>query len=102
MNKAIYQLLALCQKARKLVSGEFAVKQSVLEEKVYLVIVTEDASANTKKLFHDKCSYRKIPCIIWGDRSTLGQIIGKEERVVVGITDEKLAYNLMGKIKNAE
>jgi ribosomal protein L7Ae-like RNA K-turn-binding protein len=102
MNKKIYQLIGLCQKARKIVSGEFAVKQSVLDHKVFLVLVTQDASLNTKKLFQDKCAYRQIPCLVWGSREELGRILGKEERVVVGVTDEKLAYNLMEKIKMIE
>ncbi len=32
MENKIYQMIALCQKARKLVAGEFACKKAVLEE----------------------------------------------------------------------
>ncbi|MGL4737493.1 MAG: L7Ae/L30e/S12e/Gadd45 family ribosomal protein [Cellulosilyticaceae bacterium] len=101
-NQRIYQLLGLCQKARKLVSGEFSVKQAVLSEETHLVIVSTDASDNTKKFFHDKCSYRKIPQVLWGTREAMGQILGKEERVVVGILDEKLAQKMLTMIQNGE
>ena len=30
-DQRVYQLIGLCQKARKLISGEFAVKQAVLD-----------------------------------------------------------------------
>lgn len=93
-DQRIYQLIGLCQKARKLISGEFAVKQAVLSQAVKLVIVTEDASDNTIKLFNDKCNYRNIPYIQWGNRTDLGKILGKEARVVVGIVDEKLAEKI--------
>ncbi len=93
-NKKVYQLLGLCQKGRNVVSGEFSVKQAVLQETAFLVIVTNEASDNTKKLFQDKCSYRNITCVVWGNSEELGRCLGKEHRVVVGITDEKLATKL--------
>lgn len=99
-DQRVYQLIGLCQKARKLVSGEFAVKQAVLGEEAKLVLITQDASANTIKLFKDKCSYRNIPYIQWGDRSILGKMLGKETRVVVGILDDKLAEKIATMIKS--
>lgn len=98
-SKKIFGLIGICQKARKLVAGEFAVKQAVLESKAQLVIVTRDASDNTKKLFLDKSSYRGIICLVWGTREELGQVLGKEERVVVGILDIQLAAKLEAMIK---
>lgn len=99
-DQRIYQLIGICQKARKLISGEFAVKQAVLSEAVKLVIVTEDASDNTTKLFSDKCKYRNIPYVKWGNRTDLGKILGKETRVAIGIVDDKLAEKIAEMIKN--
>lgn len=90
----IYQLIGICQKARKLVSGEFPCKQAVLSNRACLVIVAEDASENTKKLFKDKCIYRKIQCIFWGKKEKLGNILGKEQRAVIAILDKNLALKL--------
>lgn len=101
-NQKIYQLLALCQKGRNVISGEFSVKQAVLSNEAYLVIVTEDASENTKKLFNDKCSFRNIECLIWGTRSEMGYMLGKEERVAAAILDKKLAEKIALMIKNDE
>ncbi|ONI46426.1 hypothetical protein AN641_00135 [Candidatus Epulonipiscioides gigas] len=99
MNK-IYQLLSLSQKGRNLVSGEFSVKQAVLDNQVFLVIVSTEASNNTKKLFNDKCNYRHIPIKIWGRNELLGKCLGKEYRVVIGITNEKLAIKILELIEN--
>ncbi len=93
-DKKVYQLLGLCQKGHNLVSGEFAVKQGVLNQEVFLVIVANEASNNTKKLFQDKCSYRAIPCKVWGSSEEIGRSVGKPYRVVVGVTNEKLATKL--------
>lgn len=101
-NLRIYQLIGISQKARRIVSGEFAVKQSVLAMESYLVIIAEDASAKTKKLFKDKCSYRNIPCIEWGTKEGLGHILGKETRAAVGITDKALATKIQIMIQNME
>ena len=87
----IYQILGLCQKAGKLFSGEFAVKQAVINKEAILVIVAEDASENTKKLFSDKCLFRNISCVEWGTKEALGKSLGKEMRAVVGILDDGFA-----------
>ncbi|MHC1750524.1 MAG: L7Ae/L30e/S12e/Gadd45 family ribosomal protein [Cellulosilyticaceae bacterium] len=99
-DKKIYQMIGLCQRARLLVTGEFAVKQAVLGEKAHLVIVTTDASENTKKLFRDKSAYRNIKCIEWGNRAAMSQILGKEQRVAVAILDEKFAKKIDSLIEN--
>ncbi len=101
-DKRVYQLLGLCQKGRNLVSGEFAVKQSVLSQEAFLVIVANEASDNTTKLFFDKCTYRNIPCKKWGSSEEIGRSLGKPHRVVIGITDEKLALKLMQMIDNMQ
>lgn len=91
MRHKIYQMLGICQKAGKIAAGEFAAKEAVLGKKAYLVIVAEDASKNTKKLFHDKSSYRNIVCMEWGTKEQLGSILGKEPRAVIALLDENLA-----------
>lgn len=94
MENRIYQMLGLCQKARGLVAGEFAAKKAVLEKEAQLVLVATDASQNTKKLFHDKSSYRNIPCVEWGTKEKLGNMIGKEPRAVIAIVDVNFATKI--------
>ncbi|MDG5788991.1 YlxQ family RNA-binding protein [Evansella sp. AB-P1] len=81
-------MLGLASRARKLVTGEELVIKAIQKQKVHLVIVSEDASINTKKKVSDKCTFYNIPYIIKGDRGTLGRAIGKDERVIIGIEDK--------------
>ena len=102
MENKIYQMISLCQKARKLAAGEFAAKQAVMDKKALLVIIATDASNNTKKLFNDKCAYRNIICVEWGTKDQLGKFLGKEERAVVAIIDEGLANKISEMLKSIQ
>lgn len=83
----IHSLLGLAMRAGKLVSGEDATLLDLKKNKLNLVIVAEDASNNTKKLFNDKSSYRKVECICFSNKEELGVSIGKASRAVIGIKD---------------
>lgn len=87
----MYSLLGLCQKAGKLVSGEFSCENAVKKMQAKLVLVAEDASSNTKKLFHDKCTYRKICMVEFGSKEELGKAIGKDLRASIAILDAGFA-----------
>ena len=50
-------MLSLAAKAGKVASGEFSVEKAVKSRKAYLVLVADDASENTKKLFRNMCSF---------------------------------------------
>jgi ribosomal protein L7Ae-like RNA K-turn-binding protein len=56
-----------------------------------LVIIAEDASGNTKKLFHDKCSFYEVPVYEFGTKESLGRAIGKDVRSSLAICDAGLA-----------
>ena len=62
MQNKILSLVGLAMKAGKVVSGEFSTEKAVKEGKASLVIVAEDASGNTKKLFLDKCDFIRCRC----------------------------------------
>ena len=81
----IYSLLGLAMRGRNLVSGEFQTEDAVKKGSAMLVIVAEDASANTKKLFHDKCSYYEVPVYEYGTKEELGWAIGRDLRSSVGV-----------------
>ncbi len=93
-SNKIYSLLGLCMRAGKLKSGEFAVLDAIRKHTAELVIVSEDASDNTKKQFNDKCSYYKVPIIFFGDKEELGHAIGKDVRTSLAITDQGFAQSL--------
>ena len=64
-NKVL-SLIGLSTKAGKIVSGEFSTEKAVKTGKAWLVIVSAEASDNTKKKFHNMCTYYEVPCYDFG------------------------------------
>jgi ribosomal protein L7Ae-like RNA K-turn-binding protein len=93
-EKKIFQMLGLAFRAGKLASGEFSVESAVKEGKAYLVIVAQDASENTVKLFSDKCAFYQVPMERAGDKESLGRALGKEVRASIAVLDEGLANKI--------
>lgn len=92
-NKAL-SMLGLAKRAGQVVSGEFSVEKAVRSGKAYLVIIAEDASANTRKNFTNMCTYYKLPLIFTGTKETLGHAIGCELRASAAVTDPGFARNI--------
>lgn len=82
-------------KAGRVVSGEFATDKSVKEGSAFLVLVSEDASDNTKKKFSNTCEFYGVPRYFFGTKDELGHAIGKEMRSSLAITDEGFAKSLI-------
>ena len=84
-------------KAGKTVFGTESTMDMLDKKKVKLLIIAKDSSERTIKNFKQKCEENKIPFFIFGDKDSLSKAIGKENKVVIGITDKNLA-NAMKKI----
>ena len=91
----IHSLLGIAMRAGKLVSGEDGTMIDLKKGKLNLVIVAEDASNNTKKLFKDKSAFRKVNYIELSTKSELGISIGKDSRAVIGIKDIGFAKKIV-------
>ena len=59
-RKKVLNLLGLATRAGKTASGEFMTEKAIKSGKAYLVIVSEEASDNTKKMFENSCAYYKV------------------------------------------
>ncbi|MBO5261275.1 MAG: ribosomal L7Ae/L30e/S12e/Gadd45 family protein [Coprococcus sp.] len=94
-NDKVYSLISLCARARRLTSGNFSVERAVKSRSAYVVIVATDASANTKKLFDQKCNYYKIPYYEYGNKEELGRYTGNEMRTSVAVLDEGFANQII-------
>ena len=88
-------LLSIAEKAGKTVSGSDAVMEEIRKKRAKLVILSEDASQNTRKQFQDKSAYREIPVIFLGNSEELGHALGKPPRVVVCVLDEGLSNSIL-------
>ena len=98
-NKVL-ALLGLAMRGKNLVSGEFQTIEAVKCGGVMVVFIGEDGSANTKKLFHNKCSFYEIPVYEYGTKEDLGRAIGKDLRSSVGVCDEGLANAIIAQLEN--
>lgn len=89
MNKTkALSMIGMAQKAGKVASGEFATEKAVKTGKAALVIVAEDSSDNTKKMFSNMCDFYKTPIYFFSDKEELGHAIGKQFRASLAIVDE--------------
>lgn len=98
-NNKVLSMLGLAQRARKLVSGEFATEKAVKCQEAVLVIVAGDASDNTKKMFSNMCAYYKVPILILENKEKLGHAIGKELRASVAILDSGFGKAIMSLVE---
>jgi ribosomal protein L7Ae-like RNA K-turn-binding protein len=101
MNK-IYSMIGLATRAGKTVSGEFSVEKAVKARKAKLVIVSEEAADNTKKLFRNKCDFYKIPVFVFGTKQDLGKASGNQMRTSVAITDEGFSKTIIKMLEDNE
>ena len=95
MNKEqVLNLLGLCQRARKLVSGELFSLEKIKSKEAKLVFLASDAGVNTQKRVRDKASFYEIP--IFDELSTdeLSKAIGKSNRKVVAVIDKGFAEKM--------
>lgn len=98
----VYSLLGIAMRGRNIVSGEFATESAVKDGSAALVIVADDASDNTKKLFSNKCSFYEVPYVVYGTKEELGHAMGKDLRSSLAITDYGMAQAVMRQLEETE
>ena len=84
----VLSLVSLATRAGKTASGEFCTEKEVKSGRAFLVLVADDASDNTKKMFTNMCTYYQVPFCCYGTKDELGPAIGKEIRASLAVTDE--------------
>lgn len=94
-SEKFFRMLGLAARMRGIAFGEGAAKDAIKAGKAYLVIVAADASDNTKKKFHNSCEFYSVRMIECGDKGTLGRQTGREFAVVLAITNQNIADELV-------
>ncbi len=95
----VYSLLGIAAKGHRLSSGEFQTMEAIKKGEAALVIIAEDASDNTRKLFADKASYYGVPTVMYGTKEDLGRAIGKDMRSSLGVCDAGLANAIIRQLE---
>ena len=83
----VLSMLGIAAKAGSVASGE------------YLVIVAQDASDNTKKMFRNMTDFYQVPMYEYSDKEMLGHFIGKEFRASLAVTNEGLSHSIEERLK---
>ena len=91
-------LIGLATKAGKTASGEISTEKAIKTGKAHLVVVSEEASDNTKKMFMNMCTYYKVPICYFGGMGELGHAMGKELRASLAVVDEGFARAIVKQI----
>lgn len=89
-------------RGRNLVSGEFQTMEAIKKGSAMLVIIAEDASDNTTKLFTDKCTFYEVPVFRYGTKEGLGRAVGKDLRSSMGVCDAGLADAIIKQLEEEE
>ena len=97
-DDAFLNFLGLAMRAGKVKSGESVILNEIKKKRLSLVLIAQDASENTKKTLTNKCNSYQTPYRIVSNRFELGEAVGKEVRVNIGITDQGFAKKLMAMI----
>lgn len=95
MKNKVSFMIGISQKAGKVKSGEFATENAVKDGSACLLLLSEDASDNTKKKFTNMASWHNVPIRTILTKTELGRAAGKGERSCMAITDEGLASNMI-------
>ena len=90
-REKIFGLLGLAARARKVASGGFMTEHSVKSGKSHMVLLSAEASDNTKKKFTKMCAHYKLPIYLFGTRDELGHSIGQESRICLSVDDAGFA-----------
>ncbi len=90
----VYSLIGLAYKANKVLYGVKAM-DAIKKRKCYLVVLSDDASDNTKKKVNDKCAYYQIPVKSNVSKEQLSKSIGKDNIVMVAICEEGFAKSIL-------
>lgn len=89
MNKKLSGSLGMAMRSRKLSLGD-GVLENIRNKKARLVLISEEASDNTKKKLTDKCHYYQIEYAFIDD-NLLNESIGTSNRKAVAIMEEGFA-----------
>ena len=69
-------------------------KKRYKQGKAFLLILAEDASANTAKKFRNMCAYYRVPLVSFLDKEDLGRAVGRDYRACLAVLDENLAREI--------
>jgi len=102
VTDAVANLLGLCRRAGKVISGETAVQNAFLKNEVRLLILAADASKRSQEKFIQLAKENNVPAFCYSSKNELGFLLGKAPRTAVAVIDEQLARGIAGAMERGE
>jgi len=96
------RLISLGQRAGKIASGTFAVKNNLKRGMVKLLIIAKDAASQSVSELKDLAVARGVPVISYASKDELGRLIGKSPRIALAVTDEHIASGIIETFERGE
>lgn len=96
-DRDLYNLLGLCQRAGKLISGNDLIENAIRNNKVELLIIAQDIGDSMNKRYHDKAVFYNVKTVIFGQKDIIGTNIGKGPRSAVAVSDRGFAESFLKK-----
>ncbi len=87
-------MLSLCARAGRLVTGEKACVQAVRAGSVRAMLLDGAAAPNAVKAVSQACESHGVPLVRTGEFE-LGDAIGKPGRMAAGVTDARMAARII-------
>ena len=94
--------LGLARRAGALVTGTFATRQALREDRVKLVLLATDASEGSRRKVLGLVEGKGVPCRTVGTRSELGAAVGESPRSAVGVVETSFAEQLLRRVSGSE
>ncbi|MGI6150709.1 MAG: L7Ae/L30e/S12e/Gadd45 family ribosomal protein [Christensenellales bacterium] len=94
MNDRFLTMLGMCAKAGKCAFGETACLSAIKSRKARLILVSSDASENSKKRFRDSCLSGDVPMLLTGE--PIDAATGKPGRKFIAVLDVGFATTIAG------
>lgn len=91
MISKLYSMLGMGKRAGLIVLGETGCIQSIKKNKSKLIIISEDATDNTKEKIISLCKKNNVEYHIVGEKEELGHAVGKSLSSIISITDSKFS-----------
>lgn len=92
--KRFLNMLGLCMRAGRLITGEKACLQAVRAGSACAVILDRAAAKNAEKAVSDACAWHEVP-LLRAPENELGYAIGKPGRMVAAVTDPSFADRIL-------
>ena len=102
LNERILGIIGLARRAGKLAVGEAAVKDAIRRSRAQLVIISEDASENTKKSVKNSCAFYNIDYVEAGNMIETGRFAGVRAAAAVSLNDYNFAKAVSDKISQGQ